>query len=47
MWPQVGAAGADGVGMLAKPGRKRLTDTEVKRRIGATFKIRDEATKTR
>jgi hypothetical protein len=38
---------ADGLGMLAKPGRKKLTDAEVKRRIGGMLKIRDEATKTR
>ena len=38
---------ADGLGMLAKPDRKKLSDAEVKRRIGAMLKIRDEATKTR
>jgi hypothetical protein len=38
---------ADGLGMLAEPDRKRLSDAEVKRRIGAMLKIRDEATKTR
>ena len=38
---------ADGLGMLAKPSRKKLSDAKVKRRIGATLMIRDEATKTR
>jgi AbrB family looped-hinge helix DNA binding protein len=38
---------ADGLGMLAKPQRKKLSDAEVKRRIGAMLKVRDEATKTR
>jgi AbrB family looped-hinge helix DNA binding protein len=38
---------ADGLGMLTKPNRKKLTDAEVKRRIGAILKIRDDATKTR
>ena len=38
---------ADGLGMLAKPDRKELSDAKVKRRIGAMLKIRDEATKTR
>ncbi|MBI3371502.1 MAG: AbrB/MazE/SpoVT family DNA-binding domain-containing protein [Betaproteobacteria bacterium] len=38
---------ADGLGMLAKPGRRKLKDGEVKRRIGAMLKIRDEETKTR
>jgi len=38
---------ADGLGMLAKPDRNTLSDSEVKRRIGAMLKIRDEATKTR
>jgi hypothetical protein len=38
---------ADGLGMLAKPKRKKLSDAKVKRRIGAMLKIRDEATKTR
>ena len=33
--------------MLARPGRKKLKDAEVKRRIGAMLKIRDEATRTR
>jgi len=38
---------ADGLGMLAKSSRKRLSDAEVKRRIGAMLKVRDEATKQR
>ena len=38
---------ADGLGMLAKPDRKKLSDVEVKRRSGAMLRIRDEATKTR
>ena len=38
---------ADGLGMLAKPDRKKLSDAEVKRRVGAMLKNRDEATKTR
>ena len=38
---------ADGLGMLAKPDRKKLPDAEVKRRIGTMLKLRDEATKTR
>ncbi len=38
---------ADGLGMLAKRGRKKLSDGEVKRRIGAMLKNQDEATKTR
>jgi hypothetical protein len=38
---------ADGLGMLAKPDRKMLSDAEVKRRIGAMLKIRDEAAKSR
>ena len=33
--------------MLAKPDRKKLSDAEVKRRIGAMLKIQDKATKTR
>jgi hypothetical protein len=33
--------------MLAKPDRKKLSDAEVKRRIGAMLKIRDEAAKSR
>lgn len=38
---------ADGLGMLATPDREKLTDAEVRRRIDAMLKIRDEATKTR
>ena len=38
---------ADGLGMLARPSRKILSDAEVKRRIGAMLRIRDEATRTR
>jgi len=38
---------ADGLGMLAKPGRKKLSDAEVKRRIGAMLKHRDDAAKSR
>lgn len=38
---------ADGLGMLAKSSRKRLSDAEVKRRIGAMLKVQDDATKTR
>ena len=38
---------AVGLGMLAKPGRKKISDAEVKRRIGTLLKARDDATKTR
>ena len=38
---------ADGLGMLAKPNREKLSDAKLKRRIGAILKIRDDATKTR
>jgi AbrB family looped-hinge helix DNA binding protein len=38
---------ADGLGMLAEPDRKKLSDAEVKRRIATMLKMRDEATKTR
>ena len=38
---------ADGLGMLAKPGRSMLSDAVVKRRIGAMLKNRDQTTKTR
>ncbi len=38
---------ADGLGMLAKPDRKKLSDAEVKRRIGVMLRTRDEAAKTR
>jgi len=38
---------ADGLGMLGKPNRNKLSDAKVKRRIGAMLKLRDEATKTR
>ncbi|MGP1677266.1 MAG: hypothetical protein ACTS6J_08930 [Burkholderiales bacterium] len=38
---------AHGLGMLAKPQRKKLSDAEVKRRIGAMLKTQDEATKIR
>ena len=31
---------ADGLGMLAKPNRKKLSDAKVKRRIGALLKLR-------
>jgi AbrB family looped-hinge helix DNA binding protein len=37
----------DGLGMLARPDRKKLSAAEAKRRIGAMLKSRDEATKTR
>ena len=38
---------ADGLGMLAKPSRKKPSDAEVKRRIGAMLKHRDDAAKSR
>jgi len=38
---------ADGLGMLAKAGRKKLSDAEVKRRIGTMLKIRNDAREQR
>ena len=38
---------ADGLGMLAKSGRKRLSEDETKRRISAALGLRDAATRTR
>lgn len=38
---------ADGLGMLAKPLRRKLSDAAVRRRIGAMLKAGDDATKTR
>lgn len=38
---------ADGLGMLAMSSRKKLSDADVKRRIGAMLEVQDEATKTR
>ncbi|MFM9970057.1 MAG: AbrB/MazE/SpoVT family DNA-binding domain-containing protein [Burkholderiales bacterium] len=37
----------DGLGLLAKPGRKKLSEAEVKRRIGTMLNARDNVTKTR
>ena len=38
---------ADGLGILATPDREKLSDDEVKRRIGAMLKLRDDAAKSR
>jgi len=35
----------DGLGMLAKKGRRRLSDDDTRRAIGGMLKERDEATK--
>ncbi len=36
----------DGLGLVAKPGRKKLSDHVVKRRIGALLESQDDATKS-
>ena len=36
---------ADGLGMLARPGRKKLSDAGVKKRIGDMLALLDDATK--
>ena len=38
---------ADGLGLLSKAGRRKISDAEEKRRIDAILKIRDDATKSR
>ncbi len=37
----------DGVGLLARKGRKKLSEEETRQRIGKMLKAHDDATKTR